>query len=96
MLATFSTYVVYNNQTLIELSKTSVMHCTVTTVAIDCLILAGSWCWRSYSQSKLELNSKKVELEWCKKKIRLFISCFFAHKAKLQLLKFEFCQIKLR
>jgi len=51
--------------------------------------------YRPYSKSKLELNSKKVQLERCKKFSSVFLSFFFALKARLQILEFEFCQIKL-
>jgi len=44
----------------------------------------------AHSQSKLELNLKEVELEWCKN----FTSCF-ALKVRLQVLKFTFCHVKL-
>jgi len=50
-----------------------------------------------YSKSKLELITKK-KLNTSDAKIfsPVFIPFFFAIKAKLQVLEFEFCQIKLR
>jgi len=48
-----------------------------------------------YSKSKLELNSKKVVLEWCKKCLSGLMSFFFALQVRLQVLKFELSQIKL-
>jgi len=51
---------------------------------------------RPYSQSKLELNSKNVELKWCKIFSSVFLSFFFALKVRFQVVKFEVCQIKLR
>jgi len=51
---------------------------------------------RSYSKIKLELNSKKVQLDGCKKvQLCLYLSCF-ARKVRLHELKFECKQIKLR
>jgi len=49
-----------------------------------------------YSKSKLDLNSKKVELEWYRKVFVCVytVSFFFALKARVQKLKFEFCQTK--
>jgi len=44
---------------------------------------------------KLELNLKKSNSSDAKKTSSVFISSFFALKAILQVLKFEFCQIKL-
>jgi len=45
-----------------------------------------------YSKSKLELKKSS----WSVAKIfSVFISFLFALKARLQVLKFEFCQIKL-
>jgi len=47
-----------------------------------------------YSKRELELNSKKVDLEGdTTKNLSEFIS--FKARFQLQLLKFEFCQIKL-
>jgi len=43
---------------------------------------------RPYSKSKLELNSKKVGLEWCKTFSSELLSFFFRHQ-------FEYCQFKL-
>jgi len=51
--------------------------------------------FRPYSKSKLELNSKEVVVELCQKLSSVFLSFFLTHKAKLQVLKTEFCQIKL-
>jgi len=50
--------------------------------------------FRPYSKSKLEQNSKKVNLSDAK--IFLSVFLFLALKAKLQDSSFEFCQIKLR
>jgi len=49
---------------------------------------------RYQTKGKLELNSKKVELECCKKFSYMHIF-LFALKARLQLFKFELCHIKL-
>jgi len=46
-----------------------------------------------YSKSKLELNSKNVELT---KIFRLYLIFLCVLKARLQVLKLEFCRIKLR
>jgi len=51
---------------------------------------------RLYSKSKLELNSKKVELESCKNFFVCVYIFLFALKTKLKVLNFETCQIKLR
>jgi len=48
---------------------------------------------RPDTKSKLELNSKKVELEWLKTFFVLFLSFFFALKARPQILKFEFVRL---
>jgi len=53
---------------------------------------------RRCSISKLELNSKKSnssDAKICIFLFRLGMSFIFALKARLQILKFEFCQIKL-
>jgi len=41
----------------------------------------------------LSWTRKKVRLEWCKRIASVFISLFFALKARLPAFKFEFCQI---
>jgi len=50
---------------------------------------------QSYFKSKLEQNSKKSNRSDGKKFTFGFKSFFFALKPRLQVLKFEFCQIKL-
>jgi len=48
-------------------------------------------------QKHTELKSKKVKFELCQKNSNtVFISVFFAYKAKVQILKLEFFQIKGR
>jgi len=50
---------------------------------------------RPYSKSKFELNSKYSNSSGAKYFLSVFIPFFFALKAELQVLKFEFCQIKM-
>jgi len=57
-------------------------------------ICAIGGCKRLYSESKLELNWKKFKLEWCKIN-SVCVFNIYCIKDKLQILKFEFCQIKL-
>jgi len=51
--------------------------------------------YRPYSKSKLELNSKS-RTRVMQKISSVFLSIYFVLEAKLQILEFEFCQIKLR
>jgi len=65
-------------------------------IARPFLITITKWVKRPYSKSKLELNSKKSHsIKRCKFFSFVFLFSFFALKARLQVLKFEFCQINL-
>jgi len=48
---------------------------------------------RPHSKTTLELNSKKVELNWPKKFLSVFVRFFFALTAELQVRKFEFVRL---
>jgi len=75
------------------IEKVSVCICTVI---IDCcMVLPLIIKLHDWYLSKFELNSKKSNSRNVKKFSRVFISFFFPLKARLQALKFEFCQIKL-
>jgi len=50
---------------------------------------------RPYFKSKLELNSKKSNSSDAKKILSCLYLSYFALKAELQVLKFEYCQVKL-